>query len=119
MSMTELKIPFSSERLDALRFFMEKKELSIEQELKNYLDKTYERMVPSHVREYVESRLEPETVDEQTVQAGQNPAVKERQPRASRRQREQAITETVTTQPIQSETNAPEEDENQGMTLGM
>jgi len=33
MSTTELKILFPSERLDALRFFMEKKDQTVEQEL--------------------------------------------------------------------------------------
>ena len=41
MSNTELKVLFPTEKLDALRFFMGKKELTIEQELKDTLDKTY------------------------------------------------------------------------------
>lgn len=59
MSTTELKLSFPTEKLEALRFFMDKKELAIEQELQNYLDKTYEKAVPAQVREYVESRRQP------------------------------------------------------------
>jgi len=66
MRETELKIMFPTEKLDALRFFMGKKELTVEQELKDYLDKTYEKVVPAHVREYVESRLDQVSPQEET-----------------------------------------------------
>ena len=127
MSTTELKIPFPSERLDALRFFMEKKDQTIEQELKDYLNKTYERLVPLNVREYVESRLEPETAQEQEAESqqtsasgeNQTPAPRERQPRQSRRQREQAATEAPSAPEAQSEAETPTEEEAQGMTMRM
>jgi len=127
MSTTELKIPFPSERLDALRFFMEKKDQTVEQELKDYLNKTYERLVPLNVREYVESRLEPETAQDQAAESqqtsasgeNQTPAPRERQPRQSRRQREQAATEAPSAPEAQSETEAPAEEEAQGMTMSM
>jgi hypothetical protein len=48
--MTELKVNFPTEKLEALRFFISKKDQSIEQELQDYLDKTYEKMVPAQVR---------------------------------------------------------------------
>ena len=127
MSTTELKIPFPSERLDALRFFMEKKDQTIEQELKDYLNKTYERLVPLNVREYVESRLESETAQEQTAELRQTsssgetqtPAPRERQPRQSRRQREQTATEVPPSQEAQTEEQVPVEEETQGMTMSM
>lgn len=127
MSTTELKVPFPSERLNALRFFMEKKDQTIEQELKDYLNKTYERLVPLNVREYVENRLELETAQEQAAESqqtsasgeNQTPAPRERQPRQSRRQREQAATEAPSAPEAQSETGAPAEEEAQGMTMSM
>ncbi|MBR0600047.1 DUF6103 family protein [Sinanaerobacter chloroacetimidivorans] len=127
MSTTELKVPFPSERLNALRFFMEKKDQTIEQELKDYLNKTYERLVPLNVREYVESRLELETAQEQAAESqqtsasgeNQTPAPRERQPRQSRRQREQAATEAPSAPEAQSEAEAPAEEEAQGMTMSM
>lgn len=117
MSTIELKIPFPSERLDALRFFMEKKEQTVEQELMDYLNKTYERLVPVNVREYVESRLEPETTQEQTAETQSTPAPRERQPRTSRRQREQVAAEAASSPEAQPE--APAEEEAQGMTMSM
>ena len=125
MSTTELKIPFPSERLDALRFFMEKKEQTVEQELRDYLNKTYERLVPANVREYVESRLEQASsqeqapLQEQIPEPLQAPAPRERQPRASRRQREQAAAEAPPSPEAQSEAEAPAEEEAQGMTMSM
>lgn len=119
MSTTELKIPFPSERLDALRFFMKKKDQTIEQELKDYLNKTYERLVPVNVREYVESRLELEATQEQTAETQAAPAPRERQSRTSRRQREQAATEAPASQVAQPEVEGPIEEETPGMIMSM
>jgi len=127
MSTTELKVSFPSERLDALRFFMDKKQQTLEKELQDYLNKTYERLVPVNVREYVESRLEPEETPAQTAEQQQAPAPgenqasasRERQPRQSRRQREQATPETPPALESQTETQEPAEEENQGMTMSM
>lgn len=119
MSTTELKIPFSSERLDALRFFMEKKEQTVEQELMDYLNKTYERLVPANVREYVESRLEQEPSQEQAIEPQQAPAPRERQPRTTRRQREQAAAEAPPSQEAPTNAEGPAEEEIHGMTISM
>jgi hypothetical protein len=123
MSTTELYISFPSERLDALRFFMDRKQQTVEKELKDYLDKTYEKYVPQNVREYVEGRSEPEQNQVQTAGAaageGQTPAPRERQPRQSRRQREQAVPETPPSPEDQTEAEGPAEEETQGMTMSM
>lgn len=136
MRETELKILFPTEKLDALRFFMEKKELTIEQELKDFLDKTYEKVVPAHVREYVESRLdqgpaqeqipEPEAHEQQPEETQESEASeqqpepqRERQPRQSRRQRERAAAEAAPVLESQSEDAGPAEEENQGMSMSM
>jgi hypothetical protein len=121
MSTTELKIPFPSEKLDALRFFMDKKEQTVEQELKDYLNKTYERLVPAQVREYVESRMETEATQEQapTPEAEQTPVARERPARQSRRQREQAAAEAPPAPQTQTDAEGPVEEETQGMTMSM
>lgn len=127
MSTTELKIPFSTERLDALRFFMDKKQQTVEKELQDYLDKTYERLVPQNVREYVESRMGSEQNQEQTVESqqtsasgeNQTAASRDRQSRQSRRQREQAAPEAPPSPEAQTGTEGPAEEEAQGMTMGM
>lgn len=119
MSMSELKVSFPSEKLEALRFFMDKKELTIEQELKDYLDKTYEKAVPAQVREYVESRMEQVSAPQEgqdTSSARERP---ERPVRQNRRQREQAAGETQT-EHVPSETPSEDsQEETPGMTMGM
>lgn len=116
MSMSELKVSFPSEKLEALRFFMDKKELIIEQELKDYLDKTYEKAVPAQVREYVESRMEQVSAP----QEGQDTSsARERPVRQNRRQREQAAAETQT-EHVPSETPSEDsQEETPGMTMGL
>lgn len=49
-------VTFPEEKEEALNFFLKKKDESIETELKNYLDKVYEKVVPLQVRDYVENR---------------------------------------------------------------
>ncbi len=119
MNETEIKLMFSTEKLDALRYFMSKREVSIENEMKDYLDKTYEKIVPAHVREYVESRLEQNTVQEQassnTLQAQQT----EQHPRQTRRQRGQTADVNANTLQSQAENTSTDEEETQGMNMSM
>jgi len=121
MRETELKIMFPTEKLEALRFFMRKKELDIEREMKDYLEKTYERIVPVHVREYVESRIGQEPAQEQMPgpEAQERQTEPQRQPRQTRRQREQAATEAPSSPQAQTGTEGPAEEETQGMTMSM
>lgn len=119
MSMTELKLSFPTEKLEALRFFMDKKDQTIEKELQDYLDKTYEKAVPTQVREYVESRME-QAPAQQTTGQEQAPAARERPARQTRRQREQAESAaSPTTLESQTESEVQTEDESQGMTMSM
>lgn len=116
MSMSEIKISFPTEKLEALRFFMDKKELSIEQELNNYLEKTYEKTVPVQVREYVNNRMEQVPVPQEEQAAS---SARERPVRQNRRQREQSAVEQQTT-PMPSQTPAEDSTEQtSGMTMGM
>ena len=124
MRETELKILFPTEKLDALRFFMGKKELDVEQELKDYLDKTYEKVVPAHVREYVESKLDQaplqEETPEQRAQEQQPEPQRERQSRQTRRQREQAVSGSASLSSQARQPEPPEEaEESQGMSMSM
>jgi hypothetical protein len=117
--MTELKVSFPTEKLDALRFFIGKKDQTIEQELQDYLDKTYEKMVPAQVREFVESRMEPAPTQQQTQEPEQSADSRERPARQTRRQREQAAPEPSSAPEAPSESDGPAEQENQGMTMNM
>jgi hypothetical protein len=106
---------------------MDKKQQTVEKELQDYLDKTYERFVPQNVREYVESWIEPEQNQEQSAESqqtsasgeGQMSTPRERQPRQSRRQREQAAPEAPSAPESQTGDEGPAEEETQGMTMSM
>lgn len=117
MSMTELKVSFPTEKLDALRFFMDKKQQTIEQELKDYLDKTYEKLVPAQVREYVESRMG--QAPAQQPEPEQAPAARERPARQTRRQREQSAAELSPAPEAPTEAEGSAEQESQGITMSM
>lgn len=119
MSMTELKLTFPTEKLNALRFFMEKKQQTPEQDLQEYLDKAYEKMVPAQVREYVESHMEQPAVQQPTQEAGQTPAGRGRPARQSRRQREQTISSTPNATEVQVGMEGQGEEETPGMTMSM
>lgn len=116
MSTTELNLSFPTEKLDALRFFMDKKQLSVERELQDYLDKTYKKLVPAQVREYVESRMEP--VPAQQPEQRQESPVPARE-RPARHRSQQAASEAAPVPEALPEPEGPDEQENQGMTLSM
>lgn len=55
MKKTTLSISIEQEKLNAIRFYAEKKDASIEAELEDFLGKLYEKYVPAATREYIES----------------------------------------------------------------
>jgi hypothetical protein len=114
MSMTELNLSFPTEKLDALRFFMDKKQQSVEQKLQDYLDKTYEKLVPAQVREYVESRMEPVSAQRQ-----ESPAPARERPAHQSHRSRQAASEAVPVPEAPPEPKSHDEQEGQGITLSM
>lgn len=58
MEKTEIRISIESERLEALTYFLQKKETSsLQRELGKILDELYEKTVPPDVRDYIDGRL--------------------------------------------------------------
>lgn len=55
MKNTTLTMSFNTERLDALTYHMGKKEADLQEELKDYLQKLYEKYVPQATREYLDT----------------------------------------------------------------
>lgn len=91
MAEKEIKIGFSEAKMEALEFFLQENNTTVEKVLKEHLDKTYEKSVPQQVRKFVESKLEPQ---QETVQEGAEP---QRQTRGQGRRnvRQNAARETV------------------------
>lgn len=57
MEKTEIKISIENERLEALTYFLQKKETSsLQKELGKILEELYEKTVPPDVRDYIDGR---------------------------------------------------------------
>ena len=74
--MKNLTIPVEEEKLTAVRRYMEKKNLSLENEMANAFRKLYEKYVPTAVRDYIgsaETSAKPKAKEEpKTAAAVQN-----------------------------------------------
>ncbi|MFI3228529.1 MAG: DUF6103 family protein [Clostridia bacterium] len=60
MKKTNITISFESEKLDALNFYIGKKDVNLQEELADTLQKLYEKHVPQPTREYLEDKLQRE-----------------------------------------------------------
>ncbi|WP_312907015.1 DUF6103 family protein [Tissierella praeacuta] len=58
MKKDTVKVSFEAEKLRAINIYMEKKELDLEDELMDQLQKLYEKYVPANVREYIDEKQE-------------------------------------------------------------
>lgn len=58
MKKDTIKISFNAEKLRSINIYMEKKELDLEDELVEQLQKLYEKYVPANVREYIDEKQE-------------------------------------------------------------
>ena len=57
MKKTNLTISFESEKLDALTYSIGKKDIDLQSELADTIQKMYEKHVPQPTREYIEDKL--------------------------------------------------------------
>ena len=53
----EIKLNFPETKLEALEFFLREENETVERVMKSYLDKVYDKTVPSQVRKFVDSRI--------------------------------------------------------------
>ena len=60
MKHATLTITFPAERLNALAYHMEKKEVDLQAELNDTMQKLYEKHVPQATREYIEDKIKRE-----------------------------------------------------------
>ena len=69
MKKTNLTISFESEKLDALLYYMEKKDVDLQSELAETIQKLYEKYVPQPTRDYIEDKLSRESTNKKTFKA--------------------------------------------------
>lgn len=112
-----LQVTFPKEKLEALRFYMNEKELTVEGELQKHMTSIYDKYVPVATRRYLDrndngQEIQPETTPTTTTSRGRR-----------RTERVQSEQEQVATEAINSEgiEESPEqtEAENQGMVMSM
>ncbi len=60
MKKTVVKVSLNAEKLRAVESYMEKKEVNLEEELVDQVQKLYQRYVPANVREYIDEKQEEE-----------------------------------------------------------
>ena len=58
MKQTMVQIKFDAERYVALQRYADRKEISVEQELLDCVERLYKKLVPPDVRDYIESKSE-------------------------------------------------------------
>lgn len=60
MKKESIKISINAEKLRAVKTYMEKREVDLEDELVDQLEKLYDKYVPTNVREYIDDKQEEE-----------------------------------------------------------
>ena len=60
MKKDTISISLEAEKLRAIKKYMEKKEIDVQDELAEQLQKLYEKHVPANVREYIDEKQEEE-----------------------------------------------------------
>jgi hypothetical protein len=56
MKKSTLTIEFEQEKLEAVRYFAEQRDVKLQDELDGFLTKLYEKYVPEPTRKYIESK---------------------------------------------------------------
>lgn len=57
MKNTTISITINTEQLNALTYYMVKKDLNLQDDLNDYIQKLYERHVPQATREYLDDNI--------------------------------------------------------------
>lgn len=55
---TKITVMIEQEKLEAIQFYMDKKESSMDAEMEDFVQKLYEKVVPAQTREFIESKLQ-------------------------------------------------------------
>lgn len=123
MAEKEIKIQFPEEKMEALSYFMEQKDLEIEKMLTEYLEKTYEKMVPAPVRKFMESKLsvESEEISREDVERSRPRRAESRNQERSGRRNSRTETQNVEAQAeaVAEEGQGEEQEETNDMVMGM
>ena len=122
MADKEIKIGFEKVKLEALEFFLGQNNSSVEEQLKESLDKMYTKQVPSQVRLFVERNMNGQAESQESNE----PVREETTPQTHRRRGQnasRASRQSVENSDVQNAENAVEqpveENSETGMTMVM
>ena len=123
MAEKEIKIGFSEAKMEALEFFLQENNTTVEKVLKEHLDKTYEKSVPQQVRKFVESKLTMQQEEAAPVESGNH---RQTRGQGRRNARQNTARETVSEQtdsgmqPVdEGEVQETGQEQESGMTMSM
>jgi hypothetical protein len=124
MEKVTLQVTFPKEKLDALRFYMNEKQLTVEEELQKHIKNTYDKYVPSATRRYLDRNDNSEEIaavtNENTSETVSRNTTTRGRRRAGRSQSsgEQETAEAFNEGEIE-EISEQTEEQNQGITMSM
>lgn len=125
---TTLQVSFPKEKLEALKFYMDEKDTTVEKELQGHIKSIYEKYVPAATRRYLDRNdpaegLQTEVRVEAEEQAQEiiAPTPSTRGRRRNTREQNEETVEAIQTESseITEEIQAQGEDESQGMSMSM
>mgnify|MGYP000957143385 CR=1 FL=1 len=114
---TTLKVSFPNEKLEALRFYMAEKELTVEGELQKFVDNIYQKYIPAPTRRYLDRDDKEEGGQTEVINKYQKTTAKKRTAKAKDTMKEEgnAASKTKKTE----EATEQSQGENQAMTMSM
>lgn len=126
MEKITLQVTFPKEKLDALRFYMNEKQLTVEEELQKHIKNTYDKYVPSATRRYLDRDDNSEEIEISTA-ANENTSETSTRNTATRGRRRTSRSQTAEEQETSEARNEVEieegseqtEGQDQGMTMSM
>ena len=125
---TTLQVSFPKEKWEALKFYMDEKDTTVEKELQGHIKSIYEKYVPAATRRYLDRNdpaegLQTEVRVEAEEQAQEiiAPTPSTRGRRRNAREQNEETVEAIQTESseITEEIQAQGEDESQGMSMSM
>lgn len=125
---TTLQVSFPKEKLEALKFYMDEKDTTVEKELQGHVKSIYEKYVPAATRRYLDRNDSAEGLQtEVSVESAEQPqeiAAPMPSTRGRRRNAREQNEETVEPNQLVESEGANEnqeqgEEESQGMSMSM
>jgi hypothetical protein len=125
---TTLQVSFPKEKLEALKFYMDEKDTTVEKELQGHVKSIYEKYVPSATRRYLdrndpaeglqtEVRVEAEEQSQEII--APTPSTRGRR-RNAREQNEETVEVSQLVESESADENQEQgEEQSQGMTMSM